>query len=42
MLFYCSQLLDQNSNGDVTAYVDVHLFRSFISAALDYGAWQHK
>ena len=35
-------LLDQNSNGDVIAYEDVHLFRSYISAALDHGVLQHK
>ena len=29
-------VLDQNSNGDVVVYADVMLFRSYISAALDY------
>ena len=36
-------LLDENSNGDVVVYADVPLFRSYISAALDYayGVFQH-
>ena len=33
-------LLDYNSNVDVTAYADVQLFRSYISAALEYGVLQ--
>ena len=34
--------LDYNSNGDVVAYADVQLFRSYITAALDYGVLQHE
>ena len=36
-------LLDLNSNGDVVVYADVLLFRSYISAALDYanGIFKH-
>ena len=29
-------LLDQNGNADVISYADVQLFRSYVSAALDY------
>ena len=29
-------LLDYNSSGDVVVYVDVLLFRSYISTVLDY------